>query len=429
MATRAFGFRVRGVAGAPRTLEIDVFDVIGETYDGEGFGAKALRARLKDAGEIDAIKLRVNSLGGDVWDGFASYELLRDHPARVEVTIEGVAASMATVIAMAGDRIEMAANADFMIHEPWSVSMGAAEDLEHAAQHLESLAQNIAATYASRTGRSVEEVRQWMKDETWMSATQAKERGFVDAVLPRKERAAAALSPEQVEAYRRADPAARALMVAPRFAAPEALAAARAAETDTETQTHAAPQAAQGAPQAARGDMSMNAILKALGAASEAEALTLVATLMALTAKSSGVESLGVIEAWKTSAEKGARAEAELAGVRAALAKREKEDAEADAARLINSAVEDGRLPPAKRANAETLFAKFGPDALRAHLEGLSPVVRIEGKDDRQPAQPINVPSGLNAEQRAAAKACGMTEEEMLEAVKLEQEQAAARAR
>lgn len=414
MANRAFGFRARPNAAAPRTLELDVFDVVGETWDGEGFAAKDLRTRLKDAGSIDTIRLRINSLGGEVWDGFASYELLRDHPARVEVTIEGIAASMATVIAMAGDRIEMAANADFMIHDPWTVTMGSAEDLEHSAQHLEQLAKNIAATYAARTGKPLEEVRQWMKDETWMSAQQAKERGFVDAILPRKERAAAALTAEQVEAYRAAPPAARALMLAPRLASVDAITAS------LETETPAAPAAER---------YEMNPILKALGVASEAEALTLIATLMAITAKTSGPEALGVIEAWKTSAEKGARAEAELTALKATFAKRQKEDADAEATRLIEAAIGDGRLPPAKRANAESLYAKFGADALKAHLDGLTAVARIDGKDDRQPAQPSGAPTTLTPEQRAAAKACGITEAEMLAAVKLEQEQAAARAR
>src|SRR5690349_3269449 len=105
---------------SPTTLELDVFDIVGVA----DASAKAVRAQLKAASKTSTIKVRINSRGGDVIDGFAIYNLLNDHPGRVEVEIVGLAASMASVIACAGDVVRIAQTGFMMIHRAWGVSVG-----------------------------------------------------------------------------------------------------------------------------------------------------------------------------------------------------------------------------------------------------------------------------------------------------------------
>lgn len=405
MASRTFGLRAR--ASAPRTLELDVFDVIGETWFGDGFSAKALRARLKAAGDVDSIRLRINSLGGDVWDGFAIYELLRDHPARVEAVIEGIAASMATVVAMAADHVSMAANADFMIHEPWTIVMGGADDVAHEADHLEQMAENIAATYAARTGATAEQAREWMRAETWMTAEQAKERGFVDEILPRKERAAAALTAEQAEAFRGASPEARVLMVAPVPPSPEATTAAAVAAQEKPTMKLEELLAALGAKDA---DEAIANAAKSRSLIQAAEGAITIADAVCEATGKTGPAAVATVSAWREKADRCESAEArvqELEGERTRSA----------AAAAIDTAEREGRLPPANRGRAEAMFAKFGIDGLTEFLGALSPVVVPAATDHREPATAEHVET-LTAEERAVARATGMSDEDMLAARK-----------
>jgi ATP-dependent Clp endopeptidase proteolytic subunit ClpP len=405
MATRTFGLRAR--ASAPKTLEIDVFDVIGETWFGDGFSAKSLDARLKAAGEVDTIRLRINSLGGDVWEGFAIYEMLRAHPARVEAEIEGIAASMATVVAMAADRVSMAANADFMVHEPWTIVMGGADDLAHEAEHIEQAAANIASTYAARTGATPEQAREWMRAETWMTAEQAQERGFVDEILPRKERAAAALTAEQAEAYRAARPEARALMVAPAPPSPDATTVAAVAAQEKPTMKLEELLTALGAKDAeeaiANAAKSRSLIQAAEGA------VTIAAAVCEATGKT-GPAAAATVAAWREKSDRCDAAEARVQEL-------EGERARATAKDAIDAAEREGRLPPATRQRAESMFSKFGIDGLTEFLGALSPVVVPASADHREPATAEPVAT-LTAEERAVARATGMSDEDMLAARK-----------
>lgn len=181
-------FALRGEGS--QTLEIDVYDVIGESYWRESVSAKSVRAKLKENKNASTIKLRVNSRGGDVIDGFAIYNLLNEHPARVEVDVDALAASMASVIIMAADEIRMAENAMVMIHNPWSVGMGDAEELRATADVLDKMRDQIANAYVVRTGLGRDEVLAMMDAETWLSAKEAKDKGFADVVKPSKKGAA-----------------------------------------------------------------------------------------------------------------------------------------------------------------------------------------------------------------------------------------------
>lgn len=170
---------------AAGALELLIYDNVGEDlFGGSAVTAKGVRQQLNEAGLISSIDVRLNSMGGDTSEGFAIYNALREHPATVTVHIDGDAASIASIIAMAGDRRVIASNARVMIHEARLFPMRAldARDLKSALEQVETVNQSLAATYVRHTGQSVEQVREWMAAETWMTSALAKERGFVDEI-------------------------------------------------------------------------------------------------------------------------------------------------------------------------------------------------------------------------------------------------------
>jgi len=190
MSNPRWTFALRGEGS--ETLEIDIYDVIGESWWREGVSAKSVRARLKEAKNASTIKLRVNSRGGDVIDGFAIYNLLNEHPARVEADVDALAASMASVILMAADEIRIASNGFVMIHNPWGLALGESDEMRATADLLDKMRDQIAAAYMARTGIGRDEVLAMMDAETWMTPNEAKEKGFVDKVKPAKKGASKA---------------------------------------------------------------------------------------------------------------------------------------------------------------------------------------------------------------------------------------------
>lgn len=146
-----------------------------------GVSAEGFVRDLK-ALDVSTIRLRINSPGGDAFDGNAMYNALRDHPAKIIVHIDGLAASMASEIAMAGDEVHMAENAFFMIHNPWVVLMGDSRDLRKAADLLDKIGKNMVTAYERKTGKSRAMIQEWLDEETWFDAQEAKTAGFVDVV-------------------------------------------------------------------------------------------------------------------------------------------------------------------------------------------------------------------------------------------------------
>ena len=138
-------------------------------------------ASALDGISTDQIQVRINSVGGSAWDGIAIYNLLKAHPARIEVVVDGIAASAASVVAMAGDTITMATGAQMMIHDASGGCWGDAADMRKTAEALDTCSNSIAAIYAKRTGGTVEEWRERMAAETWLTAEQAIEMGLADA--------------------------------------------------------------------------------------------------------------------------------------------------------------------------------------------------------------------------------------------------------
>jgi ATP-dependent Clp endopeptidase proteolytic subunit ClpP len=166
-----------------KNLSTDVAEVA--IYDEIGLWGITASDFVKDLQSVTAktVALHINSPGGDVFDGLAILNALRQHPANVEVTIDGLAASAASFIAMAGNSIRIAPQAMVMIHDAAGVVVGNAEDMIDMADLLDKTSNNIAAVYAQRAGGTVEDWRAAMKAETWYSDQEAVDAGLVDEVL------------------------------------------------------------------------------------------------------------------------------------------------------------------------------------------------------------------------------------------------------
>ncbi len=162
---------------------ITMFDVIGEDFwSGGGITAKTVSAALRAIGPRP-VEVQINSPGGDMFEGIAIYNVLREHPQPITVKIMGMAASAASIIAMAGDEIQIGAASFVMIHNCWVIAVGNRNDLEEVAEFLEPFDQAMVDLYAARTGQETKLIAKWMDAETYMSGSQAIERGFADALL------------------------------------------------------------------------------------------------------------------------------------------------------------------------------------------------------------------------------------------------------
>lgn len=183
------------------SAEIMIFDEIGEGMF-EGLTAKDFRAELKGLGSPTDLTVRINSPGGSVFEGMAIYQALKAHPATVNVEIEGLAASIASVIAMAGDRVAIAETARMMIHSPWAVEVGGAGDFRKTADRLDQLEDQIIAVYQKRVGISKDDFKVMMAEETWMDGHQAVEHGFADVVLDGAQEIAASMDRFDLSRFR-----------------------------------------------------------------------------------------------------------------------------------------------------------------------------------------------------------------------------------
>lgn len=164
-------------AKANDTAEISIYDEIGFW----GVTAQSFSKDLKALGNnLKQINLHIHSPGGDVFDGIAIYNLLKNHPANVTVYIDGLAASMASVIAMAGNEVIMPENAMMMIHKPWGIQGGDAEDMRKYADLLDKVENTLIPAYASKTGKTPEELAEMLSAETWLTAKECVEQGFAD---------------------------------------------------------------------------------------------------------------------------------------------------------------------------------------------------------------------------------------------------------
>lgn len=163
---------------------ISILDTIGEDFlTGEGVTGKRIGAALRSIGE-NPVVVNINSPGGDYFEGVAIYNMLRAHPAKVTVRVVGLAASSASIIAMAGDEIQIGQAGFLMIHNAWSVCVGNRLDMLRQHDDLAVFDTAMAELYSARTGISSGDIQALMDEETWFTGSEAVAKGFADANLP-----------------------------------------------------------------------------------------------------------------------------------------------------------------------------------------------------------------------------------------------------
>lgn len=170
-------FRMKAKAGT-KSADIYIYDEIGSW----GITAKQFSKELLALGALRDIHLHIHSPGGDVFDGIAIYNQLKGHDAKITVYIDGLAASMASVIAMAGDTVVMPENAMMMIHKPWGGAAGNANEIRDYADLLDKVKNVLIPAYVAKTGKPAEEIAAMLESETWMNGDECLSLGFADQV-------------------------------------------------------------------------------------------------------------------------------------------------------------------------------------------------------------------------------------------------------
>lgn len=189
-------------AAEPGVGELLIYGPIGPD-DGLGWlfdevTPKQFREDLDALGEISELKVFINSMGGDVFAGQAIHSILQRHSAKVVVHVDGLAASIASIVAMAGDQIIMPRNAMMMVHNPWTVRAGDAEDFRQWADNLDQIRESMIAAYIGKTGMDRDELLELLDAETWMTAEEAVEMGFADKVEEAKQIAASMMGSDRM---------------------------------------------------------------------------------------------------------------------------------------------------------------------------------------------------------------------------------------
>lgn len=175
---------IQAAAAEEAERSISVYDVIGYDYwTGDGVTAKRVAAALRQMGK-GPVTVNVNSPGGDMFEGLAIYNLLREHDGEVTVKVLGLAASAASIIAMAGDTVQIARAGFLMIHNAWVLAAGNRHDLREYADTLEPFDRAMTDIYAARTGEDAAAMAKLMDAETWIGGSDAIEQGFADELLP-----------------------------------------------------------------------------------------------------------------------------------------------------------------------------------------------------------------------------------------------------
>jgi len=193
-------------ASGENSADVFIFGEIttsGWELDESDTSASTFKRDLDALGDVSTINLHINSPGGDVFDGIAIGNMIKQHKAQVNCYIDGVAASIASVIAMSGDTIFMPSNAMMMVHNPWSFAYGNAADFRKQADDLDHIADSLKQVYLEKSGDKLdlETITQLMDAETWLSAQEAFDYGLCDKILSANQ-AAASISQEWAGRYK-----------------------------------------------------------------------------------------------------------------------------------------------------------------------------------------------------------------------------------
>lgn len=180
----------RNEAGS-KTADLMLYGIISNySWWGDEVTPKQFSEDLKALGDIDVLNVYINSEGGDVFAAQAIHSMLHRHKAEVRVYVDGIAASAASVIAMAGDKVLMPRNAMMMIHNPWTWGAGNAAEFRKLADDLDAIRESIVAAYKRKTSMDNDEIIALLDAETWMTAEEAVDKGFADEIEEDKQIAA-----------------------------------------------------------------------------------------------------------------------------------------------------------------------------------------------------------------------------------------------
>lgn len=184
---KTMNFRMALNPKASNEIDLDIFDDIGEWADWDGkiydIGPKKIAQFLSDHADADTINVRINSRGGDVFEGVAVYNLLKGSGKTINVKIVGVAASIASVIAMAGDKIEMPPTAQMMVHNCWCFCIGNSAELRKRADDMDKIMESVKIAYLNKAGDklSAEKLDELLANETYLTASECKSFGLCTA--------------------------------------------------------------------------------------------------------------------------------------------------------------------------------------------------------------------------------------------------------
>ena len=334
--------RINAKAGA--ATEILIYDVIGSYW--METDAQTIATQIKEL-DSDEIVVRINSPGGDAFDGIAIMNALRAHSATVTVRVDGLAASAASVIAMAGDEIIMGEGAQMMIHEAWLYTSGTADYLRSEADRLDKMTDSITSLYARRAGGEFDEWRALVAAETWFTTDEAVAAGLADKVGARAPDSGELSAAFNLSRFRFPG---REHAPAPRIPSAEAVEDINRKEGDMPT--------------------LKEALAQRLGTAVDADDETLVAALdevlteQAEERAGAGIEArVGVVT---VDADQYAAMQAEVAASREF---RERQEA-AEVRSYLDAAIKAGKFPPSKRAQYEELMNE-APKSARALIDAM----------------------------------------------------------
>lgn len=325
-----------GVKEADGTAVLRLYDPI--DWDGGfwGVSAKEFTAVLDDlSDDITTLQVHINSPGGMVWDGLAIMNALRQHKARVVVVVDGIAASAASFIAMAGDEVVMAPGAEMMIHSPFGICAGNAQAMAKMAADLEHETDNLAGIYQSRAGGELDDWRAAMAAETWYSAEEAVAAGLADRVSANAEPEDATQAKARFDLTVFAH-AGRAQAPAP--TSPVASAPGRAAAGGTTTKEDAV-----------MADTLTDGLRQRLGFADDADEATILAALDEALTEKADPPPASAAELAPAALAEVTRLSTELAELKAHASKREKDE-------LFASWLRDGKTSKAELATLEPAY-------------------------------------------------------------------------
>lgn len=370
------------------TLALDIFDTIGEDFFGFGVSSRSVSELLASNPDADVIKVRINSSGGDVFEGNTIFNLLKAHAAEVHVEVHGLAASMASIVALAGDTVTMAENAMFMIHNPWAVVLGNAEGMRKKAELLDKVKATLVDVYARASGKTKGKVSKMMNAETWLTAKEAKAEGFIDKVVESFESTPAAND----------DAAARIFATLNTFEhSPTHLVAQYVSNRGRELiAAHTTPTERKAQPKTERKQMHREALIKLLGLNAEATDEEITAAQEAFTTKQSAAPDLSTMvpradfDQMKTQLD---TLTAKNAADEAARAESAKKAFEVECASVVDAAVASAKVAPASKAYHLNSCLR-GPEALDAFREYVKAAPAVVSNSQMEKAERDTQPGG-----------------------------------